>query len=422
MGEFVVQGGRRLDGTVRINGAKNAALPIMAASVLASSPVTLEGVPRLRDVDVMVEVLRSLGAVVTWTHDNTVVIDPRGIYHYVIPAELMQKMRASIFVIGPLLARMGHAVAMQPGGCSIGDRPIDIHIYGFQQLGAAVAEADNGTHLDGLHLKPATVHLTYPSVGATENLMMAAARIPGETRIRNAAMEPEIVDLAQFLEKMGATVRGAGTTEIRIVGVPELHGTTHTIIPDRIEAATFALAAAATGGHVVMENCIAEHLPGLVGRLRDVGVEVDEEGDTVTVTAPSKYRTTPISLHTGPFPGFATDMQAQFMAFLLKVPGVHIISERVFENRLGHSRELRRMGAQIVADQRVALIYGGRSLEGAEVRALDLRAGAALVIAGLIAEGETLIHDAELIERGYQNLDLRLNAMGADIRVSQGVY
>lgn len=229
-------------------------------------------------------------------------------------------------------------------------------------------------------------------------------------------MEPEIVDLAQFLEKMGATVRGAGTSDMRILGRSDLHGTTHTIIPDRIEAATFALAAAATGGHVILKNCIAEHLPGLLGRLRDVGVEVSEkEGDELEITAPAKYRATPVSLHTGPYPGFATDMQAQFMAFLLKVPGVHIISERVFENRLGHARELRRMGAQIVADQRVALIYGGKSLYGGDVQAMDLRAGAALVIAALQADGETVIRGRELIERGYENLDGRLRSLGADM-------
>jgi UDP-N-acetylglucosamine 1-carboxyvinyltransferase len=387
----------------------------MAASVLAASPVTLLGVPKLRDVDVMIEVLRSLGASVAW-QDDALTIDPRGIHQYVIPQELMLKMRASIFVVGPLLARLGHAVAMQPGGCSIGDRPIDIHIYGFQQLGAKVSETDEGTRLDAEKLMPNTIHLSYPSVGATENLMMAASLIAGETRIRNAAMEPEIVDLAQFLEKMGAVVRGAGTPDIRILGREVLHGVTHTVIPDRIEAATFILATAATGGHLTLENCIVEHLPGLTGRLRELGVEIRvDDGDRVEVWAPERYRTVPVSLHTGPYPGFATDMQAQFMAFLLKVPGVHIISERVFENRLGHARELRRMGAQIVADQRVALIYGGRPLHAAEVRALDLRAGAALVIAGLMCDGETVIQDREVIERGYEDLDGRLRALGADI-------
>lgn len=416
MGEFVVRGGQRLEGTLKVHGAKNSALPIMAASVLASGPVILEGVPKLRDVDVMIEVLEALGASVDWS-GPAMVINPTGINRYVIPQELMLKMRASIFVIGPLLARFKHAVAMQPGGCSIGDRPIDLHIYGFRQLGAEVSETEMGTRLDAIDgLTANTVHLSYPSVGATENLMMAAALIPGETRIRNAAMEPEIVDLAQFLEKMGAVVRGAGTPDIRVIGQQELSGTRHTVIPDRIEAATFMLAAVGTGGHVVLDNCIAEHLPGLTGRLRDLGVTIAErEGDQVEVAAPDQYRTTPVSLHTGPYPGFATDMQAQFMAFLLKVPGVHIISERVFENRLGHARELRRMGAQIVADQRVALIYGGRPLHGAEVRALDLRAGAALVIAALMADGETMILDREVIERGYEDLDVRLNALGADI-------
>lgn len=416
MGEFVVRGGRRLEGTVRIHGAKNAALPIMAASILASEPVTLVGVPHLRDVDVMIDVLTRLGAHVTWD-GHSMVIDPTGIDEYVIPEDLMLKMRASIFVIGPLLARLGHAVAAQPGGCSIGDRPIDIHIYGFHQLGATIEEGDSGTTLSASPLKAGTVHMSYPSVGATENMMMAAALIDGETRIKNAAMEPEIVDLAQFLEKMGATVRGAGTSEIRIMGRERLRGVTHTIIPDRIEAATFALAAAATGGHVVMENCIAEHLPGLLGRLQEVGVEVlSHEGDVVEVLGKERYGTTPISIHTGPYPGFATDMQAQFMAFLLQVPGVHIVSERVFENRLGHARELRRMGAQILADQRVALIYGGKSLSGARVKALDLRAGAALVIAGLTADGETVIEGREVIERGYEDLDRRLSDLGVDIR------
>ncbi len=415
MGEFVVRGGRRLNGTLRVHGAKNAALPIMAASVLASSPVTLRGIPKLRDVDVMIEVLTSLGASVQWSGPS-LVIDPTDIHEYVIPEHLMMKMRASIFVIGPLLAKFGHAVAMQPGGCSIGDRPIDLHIYGLSQLGAEVGETGEGTRLDGPALTPGTVHLSYPSVGATENLMMAAALIPGETRIRNAAMEPEIVDLAQFLEKMGAIVRGAGTPDIRVVGKSELSGVTHTIIPDRIEAATFILAAAATGGHVLLENCIVEHLPGLTGRLRDLGVSlVEREGDRLEIQAPTQFAMTPVSMHTGPYPGFATDMQAPFTAFLLKVPGVHVVSERVFENRLGHARELRRMGAQVMADQRVALIYGGKRLHGSTVSALDLRAGAALVIAGLMAEDETVVADCEVIERGYENLHARLGALGADI-------
>jgi len=415
MGEFVVRGGRRLDGRITVHGAKNAALPILAASLLASSPVTLYDIPRLRDVDVMIEVLLALGARVERS-GTTVWIDPRDIHTYVVPAELMQKMRASIFVLGPLLARLGRASAIQPGGCAIGDRPIDLHLYALTQLGAQLTEEAGSTELVAEHLRGAQVHLTYPSVGATENLMMAAALADGETRIRNAAMEPEIVDLAQFLERMGAVVRGAGTSDIRIVGQPALTGTDYQIIPDRIEAATYALAVAATGGRLVLENCIPDHLPGLWGRLREVGVDVrDGEGDVVEIVAPDRYPVRPISVHTGPYPGFATDMQAQFMAFLLKVPGVHLISERVFENRLGHARELRRLGAQIIADQRVALIYGGKPLRGTAVTAGDLRAGAALVIAGLMAEGETVISGREVIERGYEQLDQNLSQLGADV-------
>lgn len=418
MGEFMVQGGRRLDGSVRINGAKNAALPIMAASILADGPVRLHSVPDLRDVNVMMDVLRSLGASVH-REGSDVTIDPRGIDHYVVPAQLMQEMRASIFVLGPLLARFGHAEAIQPGGCAIGDRPIDLHLYGFRMLGARVDEGAGRTMVQGSHLSPNEIHLSFPSVGATENLMMLASAIPGETRIRNAAMEPEIVDLAQFLEKLGAVVRGAGTSDIRIIGQQSLGHCDHTVIPDRIEAATYALAAAATQGHVVLENCMPEHLPGLWGRLRDVGVRVViGETETVELWAPDRYRPTPISLHTGPYPGFATDIQPQFLAFLLSVPGVHVVSERVFENRLGHARELRRMGAQIIADQRVALIYGGRPLAGSVVTAPDLRGGAALVIAALMAQGETTIHGREIIERGYEGMADRLTKLGAQI-VSQ---
>lgn len=416
MGQFVVRGGRRLDGTLRINGAKNAALPIMAASLLATDVVVLDDVPDLRDVEVMQAVLAALGAEVT-REGSRMIIDPRGVSQTTVPAHLMQEMRASIFVLGPLLARLGRAEAVQPGGCAIGDRPIDLHLYGLQRLGATVEEVDGHTVLRAERLEGAEVHLAFPSVGATHNVMMAAALARGETRIRNAAMEPEVVDVAQFLEKLGVAVRGAGTPDIRIGGSGRLTGTIHQVIPDRIEAATLALAAAATGGRVMLENCIADHLPGLWGRLRDVGVSVREwEGDRVEIVAPDHYRTCPVAVHTAPYPGFATDIQPQFMAFLLKVPGVHMVSERVFENRLGHARELRRMGAQIVADHRIGLIYGGRPLTGTTVRAGDLRAGAALVVAALQADGTTTILGREIIERGYADLGGRLRTLGAAIR------
>lgn len=415
MGKFVVQGGRRLEGALRINGSKNAALPIMAASLLATEPVTLYGIPDLRDVNMMVKVLKTLGARVE-RDGSTMFIDSRDVNNYVVPAELMQEMRASIFVMGPLLARLGKAEAIQPGGCAIGDRPIDLHLHGFLALGAEVLEENGCTLVTAERLHGSEVHLAFPSVGATENIMMAAVRAEGEVRIRNAAMEPEIVDLAQFLEKLGAVVRGAGTPDIRIIGRRQIKGTSHTIIPDRIEAATLALSVAAAGGQVRLENCLVDHLPGFWGRLKDLGVAVEEiDAETVEISSPEKFRTVPVSIHTGPYPGFATDIQPQFMAFLLKVPGVHLISERVFENRLGHARELRRMGGQIVADQRIALIYGGRELTGRPVRAYDLRAGAALIVAALQAQGTTVIEGREIIERGYENIAYRLQSLGANI-------
>ncbi|MHB1610346.1 MAG: UDP-N-acetylglucosamine 1-carboxyvinyltransferase [Sulfobacillus sp.] len=418
MGQFVVRGGRRLEGTLRVKGAKNAALPIMAAAIMANDIVVLNEVPRLRDIDVMIQVLQALGAKVWW-ESAQLIIDPTSIDQYVVPAELMQQMRASLFVSGPLLARLGQAMVFQPGGCNIGDRPIDLHVDGLTKLGASSCTQQGQLILQANGLTGTDVHLSYPSVGATENIMMAAALANGETRIRNAAMEPEIVDLAQFLEMMGATIRGAGTSEVRIYGQPRLLGTEYTIIPDRIEAGSFALAVAAASGHLRIENCLVDHLPGLWGRLREVGVKVHEvDAETIEIIAPEQYRRMSVSLNTNPYPGFATDLQPQFMAFLLKVPGVHLISERVFENRLGHARELRRMGAQIAADQRVALIYGGHGLYGAKVSAMDLRAGAGLLIAGLQANDQTVIEGREIIERGYENFAGRLSAIGADVTLA----
>lgn len=416
MGEFVVRGGKRLNGTVRINGAKNAALPILAATVLATEPVILHDVPDLRDIHVMIAVLRSLGMTVEKA-GRDVFVDPRTLNSYVVPAELMQEMRASIFLLGPLLAKLGAAEATQPGGCAIGDRPIDLHLYGLTSLGATVHDEGGRTVLRAKKLVGNEVHFPFPSVGATENVLMAAALAEGETRIRNAAMEPEIVDLAQFLERLGATVRGAGTPDIRISGASMLKGAEHTVIGDRIEAATFVLSTAAVGGDITVKNCLVDHLPGLWGRLQDIGVMVEEiDADTVHIVSEGRFKPIPVSVATAPYPGFATDCQPQFMSFLLAVPGVHLVTERVFENRLGHAAQLRRMGAQIIADQRVALIYGGHPLHGAYVTAPDLRAGAALVIGALKAEGESVIAGREIIERGYEQLDVRLSALGANIQ------
>lgn len=416
MGEFVVRGGRRLDGTVRINGAKNAALPIMAASILADGPVTLVGVPDLRDVRVMQRVLEALGVRVE-RRGETLHLDPTALQGYVVPPELMQEMRASVFVMGPLLARLGVAEIVQPGGCAIGDRPIDLHLAGFAALGAEVREVGGVTVVRTRgRLQGGEVHLNFPSVGATENLMMAAALAEGETRIKNAAMEPEIVDLAQCLEQMGCPVRGAGTREIRVVGQPRLSGCEHTVIPDRIETATFALAVASAGGYLRLEHCLPAHLPVFWSKLKEVGVEVREvDAETVELVAPDRYEEHNTQVQTGPYPSFATDVQPQWMAFVLRVPGYHLITERIFENRLGHARELRRMGAEVTVDQRLAMVRGGRRLHGAHVRALDLRAGAAMIIAALGAEGETHVQGREVIERGYEALAERLSAVGADI-------
>ncbi len=411
----MVRGGIRINGAVRINGAKNAALPIMAASLLSSRPVILRDVPQIRDVMVMIEVLRALGAEVAH-QGSTVVIDASRVVQPRVPDVLMQEMRASIFVMGPLLARLGRAEIVQPGGCAIGDRPIDLHLKGFEALGARVQDGPAGTVVVCDRLVGGDIHLSFPSVGATENLIMAAALAQGETRIKNAAMEPEVVDLAQFLERMGATVRGAGTPEIRVIGTSQLGAADHTVIPDRIETATFALAVAATGGIVRIENCVPDHLPGLWGYLSELGCRIDREDDAIRVEAPEAYPPHSMTIHTGPYPGFATDIQAQFMAFLLKVPGIHVVSERVFESRLGHAAEFRRLGAHIVADQRVAIVYGGERLYGARVHASDLRAGAALVILALQIGAETHIANREVIERGYQDLDQRLQQLGADVR------
>lgn len=418
MGQFVVHGGRRLSGTLRVNGAKNAALPLMAAAILAEGVVELDNVPDLRDVDVMAEVLIALGARVD-RQGHAMRIDTTALHDYVVPERLMQQMRASMFVMGPLLARLGRAEVVQPGGCAIGARPINLHLEGFRRLGATVEEDGLTTRVRARRLIGQSIHLSYPSVGATENLMMAATRARGETHIFNAAREPEIVDLAQFLSKMGAVVRGAGTSTIRVVGGGEPPApVSHTVIPDRIEAGTLLLAAAATGGRIRLENAIAAHLPGLLEMLASVGVRVEVEGQEVIVAEapPGGFREErPTEVQTGPYPGFATDLQPQWTAFVTQVPGMHMIRERVFDNRMGHCLELQRLGARIGVDRQVATVYGGQALRGASMRAADLRAGAALVIGALAAAGTSQIEDVELIERGYENLDGRLRQLGADI-------
>ena len=415
--KIIVTGGRKLSGEVRISGAKNSVLPIIVATLLAEGRCVLDDVPRLADVQIIKDVLESLGADITFT-DNTMEVDGAPVNKVQAPIEYIKKMRASVLIMGPLLARFGRAVLSLPGGCAIGTRPIDLHLKGLEVLGASIQIRDDEVvaEVPGGRLKGDRIFLRVPSVGATENLMMAASLAEGVTVIENAAEEPEIVDLANFLNAMGADVRGAGTGVIRITGVEHLHGANHTIIPDRIEAGSYLLAGAITGSTVRVTNCIADHLRPVLDKIVESGatVEVDEVANTVTVHGAEKIR--PVDVKTLPYPGFPTDMQSQFMAYMTVAEGTCQFTETIFENRFMHVDELRKMGANIQAEGRNAFITGVPKLHGAAVRATDLRAGAALIIAGLAAEGKTTVSDLYHLDRGYEDLIGKFQSLGADIR------
>ncbi len=412
MEAFEVTGGRPLYGTTKIYGAKNAALPILAATVMAGDVCVIEGVPRLQDVRVMVRILQSLGAQVEWI-DDTITVDPRPIHSTDVPSDLMRQMRSSIFLMGPLLARFGEVRVSRPGGCVIGQRPIDYHLRGMRDLGAKVEEAHGYVRCTANRLYGTHISLDFPSVGATENLMMAAVFADGVTVLENVAREPEIVDLARFLEKCGARIEGAGDDSIRIYGVHHLTGTTHQVIPDRIVAGTVMIAAAATGGDVTLEGVIPSHLGATITKLKETGVQVIVDRDIIRVNQGASRLAADI--RTAPFPGFPTDLQAPAMALLTTVSGTSVIRESVFEARFKHVNELVRMGADIAVDIQTAVIRGVPRLSGALVEASDLRGGAALVIAGLMAEGKTRIEGLQHIDRGYQQLDTMLRDLGADI-------
>lgn len=415
--KIIVTGGRKLSGEVRISGAKNSVLPIIVATLLAEGRCVLEDVPRLADVQIIKDVLESLGADITFT-DNTMEVDGAPVNKVQAPIEYIKKMRASVLIMGPLLARFGRAVLSLPGGCAIGARPIDLHLKGLEVLGASIQIRDDEVvaEVPGGRLKGDRIFLRVPSVGATENLMMAASLAEGVTIIENAAEEPEIVDLANFLNAMGADVRGAGTGVIRITGVEHLHGANHTIIPDRIEAGSYLLAGAITGSTVRVTNCIADHLRPVLDKIVESGatIEVDEVANTVTVHGAEHIH--PVDVKTLPYPGFPTDMQSQFMAYMTVADGTCQFTETIFENRFMHVDELRKMGANIQAEGRNAFITGVPKLHGAAVRATDLRAGAALIIAGLAAEGETTVSDLYHLDRGYEDLIGKFQSLGADIR------
>lgn len=402
-----------LKGSVRVNGAKNSALPILAASLLGTEDIILEDVPKLKDVEIMCEVLRSLGAEVEILDKGIIKINSKNVNNHITRYDLMSKMRASLLVMGPLLARLGKTVNSLPGGCAIGTRPIDLHLKGFKALGADIDTEHGNIAAYADKLVGDKIYLDFPSVGATENIMMAAALAEGETIIDNAAMEPEITDLQNFLNKLGADIKGAGTSTIKIKGVSKLGGATHQIIPDRIEAGTFLVAAAITGGDVIVDNVISSHIKPVIAKLREAGVEVTENGDQVRVRSNGKLK--PIDVKTLPYPGFPTDMQAQFMAMMTLCEGTSVVIETVFENRFMHVDELKRMGADIKIDGKSAIIRGVKNLTGAPVKASDLRAGAALVLAGLVADGITEIDNIYHIDRGYDDIEGRFAKLGAKI-------
>ena len=412
MAYIVVKKSEPLKGTVKINGAKNAVLPIIAATLLVDGVSTIRSVPNLRDVNVMSDLLRYLGAKVQYDGE-TLVVDTTDIKETEAPYHLVNKMRASFLVMGSLLGRFKKAKISMPGGCAIGTRPIDLHIKGFRQLGIEV-DTEHGfveAHTD--RIVGDKIYLDFPSVGATENIMMAAVLAEGTTIIENVAEEPEIVDLANFLNKMGAKIRGAGTNTIKITGVDQLTPMEHTVIPDRIEAGTYMVAAAMTRGDVLVDNVIVDHIKPVIAKLREVGCVVEEYESSVRVIGPEVIE--PTNIKTLPHPGFPTDMQSQFMSLLSIANGKSTITETVFENRFMNVPELIRMGANIEISGKSAIVEGRQQLTGSEVMATDLRAGAALVIAGLVSEGETIVKNIYHIERGYVDLVGRLSMMGANV-------
>ncbi|HDP5930854.1 UDP-N-acetylglucosamine 1-carboxyvinyltransferase [Staphylococcus aureus] len=416
MDKIVIKGGNKLTGEVKVEGAKNAVLPILTASLLASDkPSKLVNVPALSDVETINNVLTTLNADVTYKKDeNAVVVDATKTLNEEAPYEYVSKMRASILVMGPLLARLGHAIVALPGGCAIGSRPIEQHIKGFEALGAEI-HLENGNIYanakDGL--KGTSIHLDFPSVGATQNIIMAASLAKGKTLIENAAKEPEIVDLANYINEMGGRITGAGTDTITINGVESLHGVEHAIIPDRIEAGTLLIAGAITRGDIFVRGAIKEHMASLLYKLEEMGVELDYQEDGIRVRTEGDLQ--PVDIKTLPHPGFPTDMQSQMMALLLTANGHKVVTETVFENRFMHVAEFKRMNANINVEGRSAKLEGKSQLQGAQVKATDLRAAAALILAGLVADGKTSVTELNHLDRGYVDLHGKLKQLGADI-------
>ncbi len=419
MDKFLITGGTPLEGTVNISGAKNAALPALAAALLTEKPVTLANIPRVRDIQTMARLLTSLGAEVEFGNGdqrNRITVQARRITSKEAPYELVKTMRASSLVLGPLVARFGSARVSMPGGCAIGARPIDLHLKGLEKLGAAIRQEHGYIEAQAPQgLKGAQIYFGRITVTGTEDLMMAAVLAEGETVLENAAREPEVSDLAELLVKMGARIEGAGTATIRVHGVARLHGAQHTVIPDRIEAGTFLVAGAITGGHLRLEHANAAHLSSVIAKLEEAGAEISAPGACVLeVRAPQPLRAADVT--TEEYPGFPTDMQAQLMALMTQAEGASVITETIFENRFLHAQELARMGAQIKVEGNRAVVRGKSALSGASVIASDLRASASLVLAGLVAQGETVVDRVYHIDRGYEPIERKLSAVGARIK------
>jgi UDP-N-acetylglucosamine 1-carboxyvinyltransferase len=432
MAKYRVRGGNKLEGEIRVIGSKNAILPILAAVILTRKPVVLFDFPSLADVEIMLMILKSIGCKVA-RENSTLILDPSGIDSWIIPDRYVKEIRSSIVMLGAVLARMKRAKITYPGGCEIGQRPINLHLHGLRQLGVVIRESFGYLECEAANMQGADIHLDYPSVGATENIMLAANGARGQTIIRNAAKEPEIVDLQNFINSMGGRVSGAGSNTIVIEGVEDFHGTEYTVIPDRIVAGTYLVAAAVTGSEILVDNVNFEHIQATVNKLRQAGCNITpvrgrhagkqlagslssapESLWAVWIKAPERLLAVE-QTKTYPYPGFPTDMQALFMTVLTVAKGTSIITENIFENRFKHVPELIRMGARIRTEGRTAIIQGVPRLVGAEVTAGDLRGGAALVMAGLNAEGESIIDNIHHIERGYDRLEVCLNGIGADI-------
>jgi UDP-N-acetylglucosamine 1-carboxyvinyltransferase len=419
MDKLLISGGKSLHGTVAISGAKNAALPELCAALLTADKVTLTNVPRLQDVSTMLKLIRNMGVSAQQGDDGAVVLNAGALNHPEAPYELVKTMRASVLALGPLLARFGHAKVSLPGGCAIGSRPVDQHIKGLSAMSAEIV-VEHGYMVAKLptgrtRLKGARIATDMVTVTGTENFLMAASLAEGETILENAAQEPEIPDLAEMLIRMGARIEGHGTSRIRIEGVPSLHGCTHQVVADRIEAGTFLCAVAAAGGDVLARHGRIEHLEAVVDKLRDAGVTISGEPDGIRVQSPGAAHLKAQSFRTTEYPGFPTDMQAQFMALNTVAQGTAKVTETIFENRFMHVNELVRLGANIQIDGKVALVEGVRQLSGATVMATDLRASASLVIAGLVADGETLVDRIYHLDRGYDQMEAKLRGLGAQI-------